>query len=139
MNSIHRGIINSFGVFQAFYEADLLHTSTSSAISWIGSIQGCLLLNISVLTGPIFDMGYLNALTCGGTIVLVFGLFMVSLSTQYYQVLLAHGICVGLGAGCLFVPSVALLATYFKKRRSLAIGLAATGSGVGENSVNRPW
>jgi MFS family permease len=119
-------------VFQTFYEANFLHSSSSSAISWIGSIQGFLLLVISVITGPIFDMGYLKSLTFGGTILLVFGLFMTSLSTQYYQVLLAQGVCVGLGGGCLFVPSVAVVATYFHKRRSFAMGVAATGSSIGK-------
>lgn len=127
-----RGIVNSFGAFQTFYEADLLLSSTPSAISWIGSIQGFLILNVSVLSGPIFDMGYLKSLICGGSLMLLFGLIMTSLATEYYQILLAHGICVGLGGGFLFIPSVAILATYFQKRRSFAIGLAATGSSLGK-------
>ena len=128
----HRGIINTFGVFQTFYDADLLHSNSSSAVSWIGSIQGFLLLVFSVITGPIFDMGHLRSLLCAGTFLLTFGLFMTSLSTQYYQVLLAQGVCVGLGGGCLFIPSVAVVATYFEKRRSFAMGVAATGSSIGE-------
>jgi MFS family permease len=58
---------------------------------------------------------------------------MTSISTTYYQVILAQGVCVGLGGGFLFIPSVAIIATYFRKRRSFAIGLAASGSSIGEN------
>lgn len=37
----------------------------------------------------------------------------------------------GLGSGLQFAPAVALLSTYFLRRRSLAIGLAASGASVG--------
>jgi MFS family permease len=37
----------------------------------------------------------------------------------------------GLGNGMQFTPAVALMSTYFARRRSLAIGLAASGSSVG--------
>lgn len=54
-----------------------------------------------------------------------------SLSTKYYQIFLAQGISVGLGSGCLFTPAISLVGTYFSTRRSLATGIAASGSSVG--------
>ncbi|CCL98174.1 uncharacterized protein FIBRA_00168 [Fibroporia radiculosa] len=125
------GIANTYGVYQTFYEENILSSMAPSAISWIGSIQGFLLLMFGVLTGPIFDMGYFYSLLAAGTFLIVFGMMMTSLSTQYYQVLLSQGICVGLGSGCLFVPSVAIVAMYFSKRRAFAIGIAASGSSIG--------
>ena len=56
---------------------------------------------------------------------------MTSLCTQYWQVLLAQGICIGVGAGCLYIPSVAILPQYFTTRRALATGIATCGSCVG--------
>jgi MFS family permease len=38
---------------------------------------------------------------------------------------------VGLGTGCLFLPSVAIVATYFTTRRALAIGLVTSGGSIG--------
>jgi MFS family permease len=61
----------------------------------------------------------------------VFGLFMASLSTTYWQLFLAQGVCCGIGNGCLFCPALSLLSTYFSKKRSLAIGIAAAGSATG--------
>lgn len=55
------------------------------------------------------------------------------LCKTYWQVILAQGICVGLGAGCLFVPSVAILSTYFSTRIATAMGLAAAGSSLGKS------
>lgn len=56
---------------------------------------------------------------------------MASISTQYWQLFLAQGVCVGLGGGCLFCPALAIVSTYFDKRKMLAIGICACGSATG--------
>ncbi|KAF2687120.1 MFS general substrate transporter [Lentithecium fluviatile CBS 122367] len=125
------GIINTFGSYQAYYETDLLSSSNSSAISWIGSLQAFLLLFVGCLTGPVYDAGYFRTLLLSGSFFLVLGQMMLSLCTEYYQVLLAQAFCIGIGTGCLFVPSVAILSTYFTTKFAFAVGLAASGSSLG--------
>jgi len=127
-----RGIVNTFGAYQSFYEVDLLRSHSPSAISWIGSVQAFLLFLVSALTGPIFDAGYIRTLFGVGSFLVVFGTMMTSLVKQYYQAFLAQGICIGLGAGMMFVPSVAVVSTYFDKHRAFAIGVGASGSSIGE-------
>lgn len=56
---------------------------------------------------------------------------MTSLCTTYWQVFLAQGICVGLGNGLVFIPSITTCSTYFLKNRALALGVAASGSATG--------
>ena len=41
----------------------------------------------------------------------------------------------GLGIGMLFIPSVVAVSSYFEKRRSIAIGVAVCGSGVGTFAI----
>ena len=125
------GILNAFGVFQTYYESGELFTKSSSDISWIGAVQAFLVLTVGSITGPIYDRGYLKTLLLVGSFGVVFGHMMLSLCHTYWQVLLAQGFVVGIGAGCLFVPSVAILPTYFNTRLGLAIGLAAAGSSLG--------
>ncbi|KAL6705787.1 hypothetical protein ACN47E_006425 [Coniothyrium glycines] len=125
------GIINTFGSYQAYYETNLLSDASPSAISWIGSIQAFLLLFVGALTGPIYDAGHFRALLIGGSFLLVLGQMMLSLCHSYYQVLLAQAICIGVGTGMLFIPSVAILSTYFSTRIGVAIGIAASGSSFG--------
>ncbi|KAI5356988.1 putative major facilitator superfamily, MFS transporter superfamily [Septoria linicola] len=125
------GIVNTFGTYQTYYETGLLSTSTPSAISWIGSVQGTLLMLVGSLTGPIYDAGYARALVLTGTFLVVLGQMMLSLSTTYYQVFLSQSICIGLGTGCLFIPCVAVLSTYFSTKIATAVGLAAAGSSIG--------
>ncbi|KFY81287.1 hypothetical protein V500_11548 [Pseudogymnoascus sp. VKM F-4518 (FW-2643)] len=123
------GAINSFGVFQTYYVTAL--NRSPSDISWIGSIQVFLLFFIGTFTGRLTDAGYFRPVFLAGSFLVVFGLFMSSLSTEYWQLFFAHGVCCGLGNGCLFCPSMSLLSTYFTKNRSLAIGIAAAGSATG--------
>ncbi|KAH0156048.1 MFS general substrate transporter, partial [Aureobasidium melanogenum] len=125
------GIINTFGAYQTYYETGILSSSSPSDISWIGSVQAFLLMLVGALTGPIYDAGYFRALLAVGSFGVVFGFMMLSLAKTYWQVILAQGVCVGLGAGCLFVPSVAILSTYFSTRIATAMGIAASGSSLG--------
>ncbi|KAJ1556384.1 hypothetical protein HK405_012293 [Cladochytrium tenue] len=125
------GVLNTFGVFQTYYETGELFTATSSNISWIGAVQAYLIVSLGVLSGPLYDRGYLRALVVVGSVLLVFGFMMLSISTTYWQALLAQGFCVGVGGGLLFMPAMAVLPSYFRKRLGLAVGLAASGSSLG--------
>ncbi|KAI4186836.1 MAG: hypothetical protein L6R41_003221 [Letrouitia leprolyta] len=125
------GILNAFGVFQTYYESGELFTKSSFDISWIGSSQSFMLLATGLFAGPLYDRGYLRTLLFAGSFGVVFGHMMLSLCDEYWQVVLAQGICVGLGAGCLFIPSVSVLPTYFSSKIGLAIGLGSSGSSIG--------
>ncbi len=54
---------------------------------------------------------------------------MLSLSQphHYYQVFLSQSIGAGIGMGLMFLPSVSVPAHYFRKRRSLAMGVVIAG------------
>lgn len=125
------GVLNTFGVFQTYYESGALFTESSSNISWIGSVQSYCLLLVGLIAGPIYDRGYLRALLGVGSCLIVFGFMMLSLCTAFWQAVLAQGFCIGIGAGLLFVPSLAVLPSYFSTRLGLALGLAASGSSFG--------
>lgn len=125
------GVINTYGTYQTFYESGLLSSSSPSDLSWMGSIQAFSLMMVGSVTGPIYDAGFVRHLLLGGSFLVVFGQMMLSLCTEYWQVLLAQGFCIGIGTGCLFVPGVAILSTYFSTKIATATGLAAAGSSLG--------
>lgn len=58
-------------------------------------------------------------------------MFMTSISTEYWQLFLAQGVCWGLGNGCLFCPALSITSTYFAKKKMVAIGICACGSATG--------
>jgi predicted MFS family arabinose efflux permease len=61
----------------------------------------------------------------------VFGLMMASISSEYYQFILSQGICSPIGASALFFASIASVATWFRDRRALAMGVLVSGSSLG--------
>ncbi|KAI2465007.1 major facilitator superfamily domain-containing protein [Annulohypoxylon bovei var. microspora] len=125
------GTINTFGVYQTYYENELLQHMSPSAISWIGSLQSFLLLAVGVVSGPLYDAGYLRLLLCFGLVLVTLGMMMTSLCTEYWQIMLAQAVCVGIGTGCLYIPSVAIIPQYFSKRKALAMGIVTSGSSFG--------
>ena len=86
-----------------------------------------------MVSGPLYDMGYLRHITIAGSFLVVFEMMMTSIATSYWQLVLAQGIVVGLGNGCLFLPAISVLPTYFMKNRALRQGIASAGSGIGEH------
>ena len=58
-------------------------------------------------------------------------MMMLSLCETYWEVVLAQALCVGLGSGCLYIPSVAIVSTYFTTKKAFATGIAFGGSSLG--------
>ncbi|KAF7349614.1 MFS general substrate transporter [Mycena sanguinolenta] len=127
------GYTTSFGVYQDFYTRDYLAQSSSSAISWIGSINAFIVISGGLISGRLFDKGYFRFLVYGGCLLQSFSLFMLSLCKreQIYQIFLAQGVGLGLGAGMVYIPSVAVVSHHFKNRRALAMTIVASGSSLG--------
>ena len=104
-------------------------------LSWnsaqVGSVQIFLLFFVGTFSGRATDYGLFRITFLIGSILQLVGVFMTSLSTKYWQLFLAQGICTGLGNGLIFCPALSLLSTYFSTKQSLAIGVAATGSATG--------
>jgi MFS family permease len=125
------GFVNSFGAFQTYY-VDVMHIGANSAVSWIGSLLVFFVFGIGILSGRAFDAGYFKLLFFGGSSLAVFGFFMLSLCTTYWQVFLAHAVCIGIGMGIAFSPSTTLSSTYFSHaKRSVALAIVVSGASIG--------
>ncbi|KAI6870601.1 MFS monocarboxylate transporter-like protein [Hortaea werneckii] len=122
------GLLTSFGVFQQYDSTTYVPETSESTISWIGTLASFILSSSATFAGPILDRGHPRLLLVCGTFCVVFGLMMTSLADRFWQLLLAQGICTGIGSGQLFIVSVALLPQWFTTKRSTATGIAATGS-----------
>lgn len=131
------GVILSYGVFQAYYDSNSTGTNgihlyaSPSSVAWIGSTQAALLLLIGGLCGRLYDAGYLRCLLFTGWFLISLGFFMAPLAKAYWQILLSQSICVGIGMGCLLVPSVATVGTWFSKYRGGAFGIVSSGGAMG--------
>jgi len=129
-----------WGTFQTYYSSQTPPLASSSAISWIGSIQTFLLLFIGALLGRLFDLGYSRPMLWSGTVIITAALLLTSLTGEfgqgngnqvYYQVLLSQGVMAGLGMGLILVPPATIVAGYFKRKRSLTTSMVTAGGSVG--------
>ncbi|KAF7366177.1 MFS general substrate transporter [Mycena venus] len=127
------GQMNAFGTFQTWYAEHQLSHLEPSTIAWIGSLQLWVFFFSGSPIGQFFDAYGPRWIMIIGSILYVFSIMMTSISTQYYQYLLAHGVLFGLGVGMLhdFYPSLSSVSTYFCKYRATALGVVASGSSFG--------
>lgn len=123
------GISNSFSVFEQLYTHTL--PRSTSAISWIGSVQISLLFLTGAFVGRATDSGYFRPIYSLGVFLQLVGIFLLSLCKTYWQVFLAQAIRMGLGSEFTFSPGIAIMSSYFVKRRASTVGLAAAGAATG--------
>lgn len=125
------GWVNSIGIFQSYYESNLLKTYSSSTISWIPSLQIFFMFAMGPIVGKLYDSFGARYLIMVGTFFHVFGLMMASISTEYYQILLSQGVCSAIGASAIFQPALTSVSAWFNKKRGIAFATLSTGSSVG--------
>jgi MFS family permease len=125
------GWINVIGIFQEYYQENSLSQYSSSAVSWIPSMEVFMMFLGGPICGKIFDSYGPRYLLLFGSFAHVFGLMMTSLSSQYYQFFLAQGVCSAMGASAVFYAGMGSVATWFFKKRATAFGIMASGSSLG--------
>ncbi|KAF5249664.1 hypothetical protein FANTH_4972 [Fusarium anthophilum] len=119
------------GVFQEYYQNELLSSYSSSTISWIPSLQIFFMLAMGPIVGAIYDRHGPHQLLIAGTILHVFGIMMTSISTKYWQIMLAQGVCSALGVAAIFQPALNAIHGWFSTKVGVAFGIVAGGSSIG--------
>lgn len=123
------GFVQSYGVLQTHYVSAL--DLPASTVSWIGSLSACLMLVMATFSGRLTDAGYFHQTLAVGTFLQLLGYFTAASAKTYWQLLLSHGVCIGLGDGLVFCPCMSIVGTYFSKHRSLALAICSIGNSVG--------
>ena len=125
------GWLNCLGVFQNYYQTNQLREYSPSTIAWITSLEVFIMFLPGPIVGFVYDNHGAKYILIFGTFFHVFGLMMTSLCTEYWQFILAQGICSPLGLNCIFQAGTSTIPTWFFKKRGLAFGIMAAGSGLG--------
>ncbi|WFD20853.1 hypothetical protein MCAP1_003107 [Malassezia caprae] len=123
------GYMTSFGIFEPYYVQTLNHSP--SDIAWIGSIEIFFLFAMSIFAGRASDAGYTRPLIALGVCLQMVGVFTTSVCKEFWQVLLAQGICQGIGNGLAFTPAYSVVSSYFKTNRVMAMCLTSCGTSTG--------
>lgn len=145
------GLSNSFGTFEEYYLTHQLSNQSPSAISWIGSLQSFLQFFAGMLGGPLFDhygslvkfipspyspqlspqLIHAPQVVYPSAVLFVFALMMLSLCTNYYEIMFVQGALLGSVMGFLQVPAIAAVSQCFDKKRAAALGAAVSGASIG--------
>lgn len=123
------GISFSFGLL---YVEFLNHFQESKSVtSWIGS----LFMAVPLLSGPVgsalVDRYGCRAMTMVGGFISGCGFVLAAFSNSIIEMYLTFGVIAGLGLGLCYVTAVVSIAFWFDKKRTLATGLGACGTGIG--------
>ncbi|PVV00337.1 hypothetical protein BB560_005287 [Smittium megazygosporum] len=129
--SLSLGALNSMGVFQTYYLQVMFVSVDASIIAWISTAT----ISISMCSGIASSMilqkiGLRNA-SLVGSFFGSLGLLLASFSTKIWQLILTQGVIFGFGSGILLNISLSVPSNWFVKHRPIALGIVASGGGLG--------
>lgn len=126
---IQDGISFSFGTLYTEFIDEFEASKSSTA--WIGS----LFLAVPLLTGPVMsalvDKYGCRTMTILGGLVSAAGFILSYFANSVIVMYITFGIISGMGLGLTYITAVVSIAFWFEKRRNLAVGLGACGTGIG--------
>lgn len=129
ISMIADGVSFSFGLLYI----EFLHEfgASKSKTAWIGS----LFMAVPLLSGPIMsalvDRYGCRSMTIVGGLISGLGFVLSCFSNTIEVMYLTFGVIAGLGLGLCYVTAVVSIAYWFDKKRTLAVGLGACGTGIG--------
>ncbi|CAH2980077.1 unnamed protein product [Chilo suppressalis] len=129
ISMIADGISFSFGLLYIEFLEEF--QASKSTTAWIGS----LFIAVPLLSGPVMsalvDRYGCRSMTILGGLISTLGFILASVSTTLEMMMITFGVIAGLGLGLVYVTAVVSIAYWFEKKRNLAVGLGACGTGVG--------
>lgn len=129
ISMIADGVSFSFGLLYI----EFLHEfgASKSKTAWIGS----LFMAVPLLSGPVMsalvDRYGCRRMTIAGGMISGLGFVLSCFSNTIEVMYLTFGVIAGLGLGLCYVTAVVSIAYWFDKKRTLAVGLGACGTGIG--------
>jgi MFS family permease len=123
------GIAYSYG---AFLEELRDEFDTGRALgSVFFSLTSLLFFGLGAVTGPALDRHGPRRVLLVGAAALAVGLTITASAGSIAVALVAYSLGVGIAVACAYVPMVALVGGWFEQRRTLALGVAVAGIGLG--------
>ena len=123
------GVMYSFGVFFTPMEAEFYASRTETSVFF--AITGMLFYFFGSITGRLSDRFGPRHVVLAGAVIMGAGLTLTALVTRMWIGYLTYGAGVGIGASCVYIPTLGLVGGWFTRHRTTALGLAAAGTGCG--------
>ncbi|KAI4607802.1 hypothetical protein J4E83_009344 [Alternaria metachromatica] len=132
INCFTWGTVSAYGIYLSHYLADDIFPEAST---WDYAFIGGFNFAIAMLVAPfvtVFCRKFgTHVVMCCGLVLQLGGFIAASFATRIWQLHLSQGVLIGCGIGFLYIPCLPVLSQWFDRKRSLANGISAAGSGVG--------
>jgi len=125
------GIASAWAIIMAYYLRTHQIEGSHLEFGIIGGLAISQALMVSPLVGTIRKYLGSRPTSLVGCVLIFVALLTSSFATQVWQLFLTQGFCFGWGMGLCYVTASQLLPPWFTKNRSLAVGLATSGTGIG--------
>jgi len=127
------GMVNSYGVFQTYYETEMFPNVESSKLSIIGACQASIIYFFVPLVMPLVHAFGIRQVLLTGALLYVISFFGLSTtqSNSLWKCYLFQGILYSIGGALQFSCMMVLPSEWFKRKRATAFGVASGFVGVG--------
>ncbi|KAG1088056.1 hypothetical protein G6F39_011748 [Rhizopus arrhizus] len=121
------------GVMQDYYEQHVFTNvpKASLNLSFVGTFSLIFLNIVGPIAQILVSMLGIRVVLIIGSLFIAIALEMASLSSQIWHLYLSQGILFGAGASFIYMSIMGVAPQWFHKRRGLALGMVASGSGIG--------
>lgn len=127
----------AWSIFLAQY---LAHSTFPGASRLSYALIGGLSISQALLSTPLVNLFFARFGTRPtlllGTLLVFAALLGASYASAIWHLFLSQGVAFGWGMGFLYIPASTILPRWFSTRRSLAVGLATSGAGLGGLAYN---
>ncbi|CCG82226.1 putative MFS transporter [Taphrina deformans PYCC 5710] len=134
INAMTWGVNASYAVYLSHFTAagsPYFPGTTTVQYSFVGGVSvGFALFACPLATLLNARFGHRTPMLAGCLLELA-SFLCASFATRFWHLFLAQGVLFGLSMGLLFAPSVGIPSQWFSRRRALATGICAGGSGIG--------
>jgi MFS family permease len=127
------GIAYSYGAFLEELRADFGAGRALASVFF--SLTALLYFGLGSVSGAALDRYGPRRVLLAGSVAFGVGLLVTARAGSLPVALAAYGLGVGIGVACAYVPMVALVGGWFEQRRTLALGVAVAGIGLGTLTV----
>ncbi|KAK6223266.1 hypothetical protein LQW54_000383 [Pestalotiopsis sp. IQ-011] len=132
VNGFTWGVAASYSVYLAYYLShDLFSEARPIDYAFIGGFNFAFALLVAPLATLLVRLYGVKTPMCLGVVLLPAGFISASFATRVWHLYLTQGACIGTGIGLIYIPATAVIPQWFSRKRSLANGISAAGSGIG--------
>ncbi|KAI9496140.1 major facilitator superfamily domain-containing protein [Zychaea mexicana] len=128
------GTSTAWGVMQDYYEREMFGDTIPDAqlqLSFVGTFALIFANACGPLAQVLRSMWGTRFVLLIGTFLIAIGLIIAGFSNQIWHLYLTQGILFGTGVSLMYVTIMAVAPQYFDRKRGLALGIVASGSGIG--------